>query len=108
MPWRIEGTMDLKVQMIADWLRDNLNVTDLSWKYDISRPTVYKWIERYKEEGIEGLKEQKRTPACSTLEWLDDSVNQSITIQILERAATVPGRRLQISLNGATLNRCTV
>jgi transposase InsO family protein len=65
MPWRIEGTMDLKIQMIADWRSGNLNVTELSAKYRISRPTVYKWVERYEEQGIEGLKDQKRIPINS-------------------------------------------
>jgi len=54
--------MDLKIQLIADWQSKNLNLTDLSQKYGISRPTVYKLIGRYKQIGIEGLKEQSRAP----------------------------------------------
>jgi putative transposase len=65
MPWRIEGTMDLKIRMIADWRSNDLNVTELSKKYRISRPTVYKWVERYDKQGIDGLKEQNRTPLNS-------------------------------------------
>lgn len=62
MPWRIEGTMDLKVQMIADWRSGIWDITELSKKYSISRPTVYKWVQRYQKQGIEGLKEHNRTP----------------------------------------------
>jgi transposase InsO family protein len=61
MPWKVINQMGLKIQFINDW--DNgSSITDLSQKYGISRPTVYKWLERYKRLGIEGLKEQSRAP----------------------------------------------
>jgi transposase InsO family protein len=62
MPWKIISAMDQKIQLIADWQSKNLSLTDLSQKYGISRPTVYKLIERYEQCGIEGLKEQSRAP----------------------------------------------
>ena len=62
MPWKIISAMDQKIQLIADWQSKNLSLTDLSQKYGISRPTVYKLIERYEQHGIEGLKEQSRAP----------------------------------------------
>jgi len=65
MPWKIEGTMDLKVSMIADWRTKRFNVTELKRKYGISRPTVYKWIKRYEQQSIKGLEEQSRRPLTS-------------------------------------------
>jgi transposase len=65
MPWIKTEPMDQKVQLIADWKTGYLNITDLSNKYGISRKTVYKWINRYEELGIEGLKEQSRRPMHS-------------------------------------------
>lgn len=62
MPWKIISTMDQKIQLIADWQKQNFSLTDLSQKYGISRPTVYKLIGRYERFGIEGLKEQSRAP----------------------------------------------
>ena len=62
MPWKIISAMNQKIQLIADWQSKNLSLTDLSQKYGISRPTVYKLIERYERYGIEGLKEQSRAP----------------------------------------------
>ena len=61
MPWKVINQMDLKVQFINDW-NNGHSITALSQKYGVSRPTVYKWIERYKQFGIEGLKEQSRAP----------------------------------------------
>ena len=62
MPWKIIKTMDQKIQFIADWQLQNFSLTDLCQKYGISRPTGYKLLERYKQLGIEGLKEQSRAP----------------------------------------------
>lgn len=62
MPWKIIEAMDQKIQLIADWQKQFFSLTDLSQKYGISRPTVYKLIGRYEQCGIEGLKEQSRAP----------------------------------------------
>jgi putative transposase len=62
MPWKVINQMDLKIQLISDWNNGYSSKTDLSQKYGVSRPTVYKWLERYKRSGIEGLVEQNRAP----------------------------------------------
>ena len=62
MPWKVINQMDLKIQLINDWNNGFYSKIDLSQKYGVSRPTIYKWLKRYKHSGIEGLKEQSRTP----------------------------------------------
>jgi putative transposase len=62
MPWKVINRMDLKIQLIKDWNDEHFSITDLSHKYGVSRPTVYKWLKRYEQFGIEGLKEQSRAP----------------------------------------------
>ena len=62
MPWKVINHMDLKVHLIKDWNEGHSSITDLSQKYEVSRPTVYKWLKRYEQFGIEGLKEQSRAP----------------------------------------------
>jgi transposase InsO family protein len=62
MPWKVINRMDIKIQLVNDWNNGYFSVTDLSQKYGVSRPTIYKWLKRYKYWGIEGLKEQSRTP----------------------------------------------
>ena len=54
--------MDQKIQLITDWQSEYFSITDLSQKYGLSRPTVYKWLERYEKSGIDGLKDQDRIP----------------------------------------------
>jgi putative transposase len=62
MPWKVINRMDIKIALIKDWNAGHFSVTDLSQKYEVSRPTIYKWLKRYKRLGIEGLKEQSRAP----------------------------------------------
>jgi transposase InsO family protein len=62
MPWKVINQMDLKLQLIEDWNAGYFSVSALSQKYGISRPTVYKWLTRYKDYGVEGLNEQSRAP----------------------------------------------
>ncbi len=65
MPWKIEGTMNLKTAMIGDWRQQKHTITELSNKYSISRPTVYKWLRRYETQGNKGLEDQSRRPLKS-------------------------------------------
>jgi transposase InsO family protein len=62
MPWKVINQMDIKIAFIKDWNAGHFNITDLSQKYMVTRPTVYKWLMRYKRFGIEGLKEHSRVP----------------------------------------------
>lgn len=62
MPWKVISQMDLKLKLLNDWNEGRSSITDLSHKYRVSRPTVYKWLGRYELFGIEGLKEKSRAP----------------------------------------------
>jgi len=62
MPWEEIKSMDLKVRLVSDWKFGDSNKTDLSKKYGVSRKTIYKWLKRYDQLGIDGLKEQSRAP----------------------------------------------
>lgn len=65
MPWSETNPMDQKIQFIADYLRQTLDMSELCAAYGISRKTGYKWIERYLEHGPPGLEDQSRRPDSS-------------------------------------------
>lgn len=54
--------MDQRVAFIADWLRDEWSMTELAERYQISRKTAYKWVERYDGDPVRGLAERSRAP----------------------------------------------
>lgn len=62
MPWTETCEMNEKINFIAAWQRGVYSMTDLCNRFGISRKTGYKWVNRYAQEGVEGLKARSR--AC--------------------------------------------
>lgn len=62
MPWKEMCALGIKKEMINDWLTKEYNITELSDRYDVSRKTIYKWLDRYYEKGLSGLEELSREP----------------------------------------------
>ncbi len=62
MPWKETCVMDEKIKLMADRLSGEYTITDLSEKYQVSRKTIYKWIDRYQSEGSQGLQERSSAP----------------------------------------------
>ena len=85
MPWKIMETMDQKIQLIADWQSQYFSITDLSNKHGISRPTIYKWLNRYEESSIDGLKERSRAPLYSPNQTKDDIVELIVKEKLKNR-----------------------
>lgn len=79
MPWNETCVMDLKVQLISDWLRGEYSVSDLARGYGVSRKTVYKWVRRYQKEGATGLTDRSRAPHLRPHATADDVAQLIIT-----------------------------
>lgn len=66
MPFIDKTVMEQKIEFIL--LAKELNgfkFNKLCKRFNISRKTGYKWLNRYKDKGIEGLQEKTRRPARS-------------------------------------------
>ncbi len=62
MPWKESTTMEQKIEFICEWRTGKYTITELCRSFEISRPTAYKLIDRFENQGFEGLKEQSRAP----------------------------------------------
>ena len=62
MPWKETCAMDERLKFIAAHLEREYSVSELCRHFCISRPTAYKWIERYEQGGPEGFLERSRAP----------------------------------------------
>ena len=62
MPWMETCAMDQRVQLVGDWLKGEHTIGELVKHYQVSRKTVYKWINRYTSGGVESLIEISRAP----------------------------------------------
>jgi len=62
MAWKEVNVYDQRKLFITKFLEKNFGLADLCRQFEISRPTAYKWIERYKEEGFDGLIDRSSAP----------------------------------------------
>ena len=62
MPWKETCVIDEKIKFVAEALDETESMKDLCAAYGISRKTGYKWLERYKSEGVSGLCNKSRAP----------------------------------------------
>ena len=77
MPWNESRIMDQRLQFLSSYQKEEMSVADLCREYGISRPTGYRWINRYEEIGPEGLVDRSRRPhTCShaTLEPIENAI----------------------------------
>jgi len=54
--------MDARLRFLADYQRAVFPLTELCARFEISRPTAYKWIRRYETVGPAGLVERSHRP----------------------------------------------
>lgn len=74
MPWKETTTMEQKIEFICEWRTGKYTITELCRSFEISRPTAYKLIERFENQGYEGLREHSRTPRKHPNETPDNIV----------------------------------
>ena len=62
MPWKETGPMKERVQLVSLYETGNYSVTQLAEGFGVSRKTAYKWLDRFRQEGVEGMEERSRAP----------------------------------------------
>ena len=62
MSWRTASIMDQRIRLVLEAQEGFHSISELARRYGISRPTAYKWIRRYQEEGLEGLTDRSHRP----------------------------------------------
>ena len=72
MPWKGVTVSEQKQRFIEDHVLNYYSISELAERFSISRKTAHKWINRYRERGLEGLAELSRRPkGCP---WQTESV----------------------------------
>lgn len=77
MPWIETEPMNEKIKFISAYLSKDVTFQALCEQFKISRKTGYKYINRYKSEGVEGLKDQSRAPHTQANQT-DPEIEESI------------------------------
>jgi putative transposase len=62
MPWSETNRMEERARFVLDALQGHFTMTELCYRYGVSRKTGYKWIARYHGEGAQGCNDRLRSP----------------------------------------------
>ena len=63
MPWKESRILDQRLQFLSSYQKEEMSVADLCRAYGSSRPTAYRWINRYNEAGPGRTRGSKHSPA---------------------------------------------
>jgi transposase InsO family protein len=62
MPWKERTAVEERKAFLIAWERREQSFSSLCRYFGVSRPTGYKWLERFEAEGEPGLADQSRAP----------------------------------------------
>lgn len=62
MPFVTQSIMGQKTEFCLLASKPESNISDLCRRFNITRRTGYKWLDRYNDQGFEGLHDQSRRP----------------------------------------------
>ena len=102
MTWRASDTMSERVKFIGLLRSGERTLSGLCREFGISRPTGYKWAERFEEEGAEGLKERSRAPSHRPQETSAEV--QEVLVQARQRHPSWGPRKLKAWLEESGLS----
>ena len=81
MPWRTVTKSEMKEEFVKLAIKGS-NISELCRRYNVSRKTGYKWLNRFYLEGISGLEERSRRPLYSPLMTSSDMVDHIIRVRL--------------------------
>src|SRR3989441_6112330 len=62
MPWLERSLMDVRLRFVQDVHRPGWSIAEVCRRYQVSRKTGYKWLERYEKAGPAGLVDRSHRP----------------------------------------------
>ena len=62
MPWKRTDPMEGRMRLVMEVESEVFQMSELCERYGVSRKTGYKWLERYRKEGVAGLQDRSRAP----------------------------------------------
>jgi transposase InsO family protein len=77
MAWRVNNVIEQRKLFIKKYLENNENFSHICEEFGVSRPTGYKWLQRYVAEGEKGLENRSKarlTQALKTEGMVENSI----------------------------------
>jgi len=80
MAWKEQKKMDLRYALAKQFATGEFSKVELAEIYNISRPTVDKWLKRYDLEGAGGLLDRSRRPHSSPIQTPHEVIDLILTM----------------------------
>jgi transposase InsO family protein len=93
MPWKESTPMSERKAFVRQALEADANVSTLCREYGISRKTGYKWLARYRREGLPGLQDRSRRPHNSPKQTAPEV--EQVILAARQRHPSWGGRKLK-------------
>lgn len=81
MPWPENDVSHLRGEFVLKALSPDANIAELCREAGISRKTGYKWLQRFRERGFDGLEDMSRRPLSNPLATTADMVVEVIALR---------------------------
>lgn len=81
MAWRLSKVEDQRKKLIEEYIT-GMTMSELCLQYGISRKTAYKWYNRYKSLGIEGLSDMSRAPNHPYHLYSEEDIKRAINLKL--------------------------
>lgn len=108
MAWKTMDVHEQRVRFVVEAAQHTRSFKELCAAYEISRPTGYLWLERYREQGVAGIAERSRKPHRSPRQTSGELERQVVELRL--RYPDWGARKLQVMLarEGVELPRNTI
>jgi transposase InsO family protein len=93
MSWKVETMVVVRREFVELCSVEGSNISELCRRFGVSRKTGYKWLSRYRTEGVLGLQDQTRRPHHSPSQT--SSVIESRVLALREAHPAWGGRKLR-------------
>src|SRR5271170_1637499 len=108
MAWKTMDIQEQRVRFVIEATQKRSSFGALCAAYEISRPTGYLWLQRYREQGVAGITEKSRQPHHSPRRT-GDELERQVT-ELRRRYPDWGARKLQVLLvrKGVRMPRNTI
>lgn len=86
MPWKEINVMDQRTDFILKVFKKNASFKSICQDFGISSKTGYKWLNRFIEEGIDGLEDRSRRPHRHSRQLAEDIICRLVKFKLAHKS----------------------
>jgi putative transposase len=85
MTWGVKKVEDQRKELIDAYFEGAIAMKELCSRFQVSRKTAYKWVNRYTISGAEGLKDQSKSPHTPRRLFSEEEIFVALSLKIRHR-----------------------